>query len=61
VAKTRNTRRIRPGGFNVTRMEFENLESAVAANRIKLEKLDLKCDAILRDLAELKRRLRAAS
>lgn len=49
----------RPGdSINVSRIEFENLESAVRANRVRIEKLEARVEAALRELAELKEALR---
>jgi len=44
---------------NVTRIEHENLESAVQANARRLERLDEKLDALAREVAELKKLMRA--
>jgi chaperonin cofactor prefoldin len=49
----------RPGdSINVTRIEFENMESAVRTNRVRIEKLEAQMDALQRELAELKKTLR---
>ena len=49
----------RPGdSINVTRIEFENMESAVRTNRVRIEKLEAQMDALQRELAELKKTFR---
>jgi hypothetical protein len=49
----------RPGdSLNVSRIEFENMESAVRTNRVRIEKLEAQMDALQRELAELKKALR---
>jgi hypothetical protein len=56
VAKTPK----RPGELvNVTRIEFENLDSAVRSNRLRIEQLETKFESLLRELAELKQIVRA--
>jgi hypothetical protein len=44
---------------NVTRIEHENLESAVQQNARRLERLDARLDALARDVAELKKLIRS--
>jgi predicted nucleic acid-binding Zn-ribbon protein len=52
---------LRPGdSINVSRIEFENIESAVRTNRLRIEKLEARMDALQRELAELKKALRRA-
>jgi hypothetical protein len=50
----------RPGdAMNVSRIEHENLESAVRENHNALQRVERKVDDVARDVAELKRLVRS--
>ena len=51
---------MRPGdSVNVTRIEHENLESAVRENRLALERLERKVDDLAHEMALVKKMVRS--